>query len=257
MTAPQFVVFDLETTGREAASAHVVEWAAVEMLVPLFDGAHQRTHGGLVRPPVEIPPETSAVHHITDADVLTAPQWEEERLAVAALMRRPGTIAVAHNAEYERTILGELAPDTPWLCTYKAALRIWPEAPGFSNECLRYWLGFGTGRRHAQSPHSALHDALVTSQILGELLKRTTAEKMIAWTLEPALLPRCPIGQYRDLPWPEVPRDFLDWILYKARDMRDDIRFCARNEVERRDAEWNRLRAMEGSRAACPSDRPF
>ena len=248
MTAPHFIVFDLETTSRDAATAHVIEWAAVEMLAPLFDGTSERRHGSLVRPPIAIPPETSAVHHIVDADVATAATWDEARLTVAARMRAPGTIAGAHNADYERTILGDLSPATPWLCTYKAALRVWPEAPGFGNECLRYWLGFGSGRRYAQAPHSALHDAKVTAQLLGALLKHASAEDMIAWTKEPALLPRCPIGQYRDLPWPDVPRDFLDWILYRAREMREDIKFCARKEIERRDAEWSLRCANERSR---------
>lgn len=238
MTEPRFIVVDLETTDRDASKAHVVEWATVEMLAPLLDGASTRAHESLVRPPIAIPPETSAVHHIIDSDVQDAPTWETESARVGLLLGGEGVIAVAHNAEYERTILGALAPHTPWLCTYKAALRVWPEAPAFGNEALRYWLGFGSGRHAVQAPHSALHDALVTSHILGELLKHAKVEDMLAWTNEPALLPRCPIGQYRDWLWPEVPRDFLEWILYKARDMREDLKFCARNEIARRDDEW-------------------
>lgn len=70
--------------------------------------------------------------------------------------------------------------------------------------------------------------------LLRDLLKTASVDDMIRWTTEPALLPRCPIGKYRNLPWAEVPFDFLEWILYKAVDMRADILHCARVEMGRR-----------------------
>ncbi len=229
----EFLVLDLETTGREPETAHVVEWAIV-----WCDRIGPFRHGrvGLVRPPVPIPPETSAVHHIIDRDVETAPAWTaasgEIRRIIA--VNRPVAL-VAHNAEFERHFLAELAPGIPWICTYKAALRVWPEAPSHSNEALRYWLGLpDLGREYQQEPHSAYHDAEVTGYLLQRLLERASVEDLIRWADEPALLPRCPIGQYRNLAWADVPTDFLEWILYKAVDMRRDVAHSARLELTRR-----------------------
>lgn len=237
-----FVIVDLESTNREPKDAHIVEWAAVVIVPPWFseEGLVQE-HGGLVKPPIPIPAETSAVHHIIDADVEGAPSWESEKDKLAVLLVPGGRIAVAHNAEYERALLAKeglniVGGVVPWLCTYKAALRVWPDAPGHGNECLRYFLGLGTGRAGGQAPHSAMHDARVTAQILGELLRAgTSIADMLKWTTEPAMLPTCPIGVWRGKKWDEVDHGFLDWIIYKARDMREDIKFCAKAEIQRRE----------------------
>lgn len=252
-----FVVIDLETTDREPANAHVVEYAAIVIKPPWFGEGGEHFLSGLVKPPIAIPAETSAVHHITDADVATAPAWEEESRHLGKLVAPEGVIAVAHNANFERTML-EKAGIKPhrWLCTYKAAVRVWPDCPAHSNECLRYYLGFGTGRRQHQMPHSAGHDAQVTADLLKELLRLgTPIADMLAWTNEPALLPRCPLGDWRGHPWDEVEESFLQWILRKIQD-REDVRFCAQKELERRAAERAKARADHAA-ATVDDEEPF
>jgi exodeoxyribonuclease X len=241
-----FCVIDLETTDREPKNAHVVEWAALLITPPWFGSGGEHFYTSLVKPPIAIPAETSAIHHITDADVATAPPWEQESQVLAHLVQPEGVIAVAHNANFEREMLAK-AGITPhrWLCTYKAAVRVWPDCPSHSNECLRYFLGFGTGRREHQMPHSASHDVQVTADLLQELLRLgTPIADMLQWTLEPALLPRCPIGDWRGHTWDEVEEGFLQWILRKITD-REDVRFCAQKELERREAERAKARQPE------------
>ena len=63
---PAYIAIDLETTSREPEQAHVVEWAALVSSDPLHD-MQPTMHGSLVKPPVPIPPETSAIHHIIEA----------------------------------------------------------------------------------------------------------------------------------------------------------------------------------------------
>lgn len=233
-----FVVVDLETTDREPKNAHVVEWAAVVVTPPWFGQGGMRTLSSLVKPPIMIPAETSAVHHITDADVANAQPWEIASLPLLNELSAPGMIAVAHNANFERELLEKLMPpEMPrprWLCTYKASCRVWPDAPGHSNECLRYFLGLGTGRSEHQTPHSAVHDASVTKQLLDELLRLgTSIEDMLKWTTEPAMLPTCPLGDWRGRKWADVDEGFLLWILRRIHD-REDVRFCAQAELDRR-----------------------
>ena len=251
-----FVVIDLETTGLEPANADIVEWAAIVIRPPWFDGGSFEEVSALVKPPVPIPAETSAVHHIIDADVKDAPAWSEQSSQVIALLDQKGRIAVAHNAEYEKAVLAKHGiPLVPaWLCTYKAACRIWPGAPGLSNEVLRYWLGLGTGRTGHQQPHSALHDARVTAQILSELLRvGASIEDMLKWTTEPALLPTCPLGDWRGKKWGEVDEGFLMWIVRKIQD-RPDVVFCARTELDRRERE---RRAAASATTNAEDDVPF
>jgi exodeoxyribonuclease X len=234
----RYVVLDLELTDRNPELAHVVEWAAI-VVEPAWFGIPPRvTAGGLVKPPIPIPPETSAIHHIIDADVRNAPTWEQAQLEIIDLLQDdPEVILVGHTVATERTMLAPLGLKCSYLCTHKAALRTWPDAPAFSNECLRYYLGFGTGRSKPQAPHSARHDAEVTALLLEALLAADVNPlDMIEWTDEPAMLPRCPIGTYRGEKWADIPSDFLDWILFKIHD-REDLRFCAKRELDRRDEE--------------------
>ena len=166
---------DFENTGVDPKTCEPVE-------VAVFNPTHQDNNcSWFIKPNNPIPPETSAVHHITDADVESAPSWVEVRSTLAHNFTTNGQklpILVAHNAEYEKSILlrnPEGCADFPpviWICTYKCALRVWPDAPAHRNEVLRYWLKLGTdrGRYAHQQPHSALHDCRVTYAILTALL---------------------------------------------------------------------------------------
>jgi len=248
-----FVVVDLETTHREPKDAHVVEWAAVVITPPWFGQGEQRTLSSLVKPSIAIPVETSAVHHITDADVAEAKPWGVAGLPLLDELTTDGVIAVAHNANFEREVLEKLMdpklPRPRWLCTYKAAVRVWPDCPSHSNECLRYYLGLGTGRAQPQAPHSALHDAMVTAQLLAELQRAgTSIEDMLAWTEQPAMLPTCPLGDWRGRKWAEVDEGFLYWIIRKIHD-REDVRFCAQAELDRRAKERAAARLPAGVEA--------
>lgn len=232
----QFLVIDFEMTGLDFERDEPVEVAFTRYWRTGAGVLNKESFTTLINPEIPIPPETSAIHHIIDSDVTISPTFIE----LIPYLRRQfyfnGLIAVAHNASCEKTVIDrlDLGFEVPWLCTYKAALRVWPEARSHSNEGLRYFLGLGTGRSKAQNVHSAAHDVEVTSQILMKLLEVTTVEDMLKWTLEPRLLPRCPIGKWRNHPWNEVDYGFLEWMVYKAFDMDPDLKWNANRELERR-----------------------
>jgi len=159
-------VIDIETTGTDPTVDATIEIASVDLLK---DGtiANQRT--ALVRPPLPVPPEASAVHHLIDEDLAFAPTLDE------VLDQFRGADAyVAHNANFERAFLEHLLGDALWACTYKCALRIWPDLPAHNNQALRYRLGFVNPfgiDRHTLSPHRALSDAIVTAAVFMEITK--------------------------------------------------------------------------------------
>lgn len=224
---PSFVfTIDFETTGIDPATCEVLEIGIVPASGPYIVS--------FIQPTKPIPPEASAVNHITQQDVEGAPEWGAMKNAFANLILTFETpVLVAHNADYERAVLGDF-PEVDWICTYKCALRVWPEAPSHKNEVLRYWLGLPClGRRYPQNSHSALHDAEVTQQILVKLLEKASLQQLIEWTKEPAMLPRIPFGMHFGKAWSDVPADYLQWIL-KQKDMREDVVHCAKKELERR-----------------------
>ena len=98
-----WVGFDLETTGREQHAARVITAALV------VEGDRSQDRQWLVNPGIPIPPESTAVHGITDADVAQAGM--AAAVACDAIARaledhwREGAIVVAYNAQYDFTVL--------------------------------------------------------------------------------------------------------------------------------------------------------
>nr|WP_282572278.1 exonuclease domain-containing protein [Roseomonas acroporae] len=227
-------VIDIETTG-EAPPAEVIEFGRVDVVHEHGTWRVERPMARLYRPLHGIPPETMAVHHITEADFdVDTPVCTNERLRLAIWGGEPPNALVAHNAEFEQRFVTTAATDDlPWICTYKVALRAWPEAPRHSNQVLRYWRGLRLDPSLAMPPHRAGPDAYVTASLLVELLRTVAGEEMIAWSREPRHLPALPFGKHRGLPWTAVPLDYLDWMLRQA-DMEADVIWCARREMQRR-----------------------
>lgn len=221
---------DFETTDVDPKKCEPVEVAVSSCSEFFFER--------FIKPSISIPPETSAVHHIVDSDVANARDWASVKQELASLfVTAPGSplpILVAHNADYERTIIGDFVP-VLWICTYKCALRVWPEAPAHKNEVLRYWLGLGNnrGRNCNQRPHSALHDAQVTFLLLQELLKHATLEQLVEWTEVPAKLPHMPMGKHYKQAWETIPGPYLQWCINQT-EMREDVKYCASQELRRR-----------------------
>ena len=149
------------------------------------------------------------------------------------LLARPGLEEVR---TIEAKFLGEHG--LPAICTLKAALRVWPQAPGHSNSVLRYWLEdegkLSLDFDKAMPPHRAGPDAYVTAHILKALLEAgATGKEMVAWTREPRVLPTCPIGKFRGRQWADVEGGFLSWMLTKD-DMEADLKWNAQREIDRR-----------------------
>jgi exodeoxyribonuclease X len=106
---------------------------------------------------------------------------------------------VAHNADFERSFLEHLLGDALWACTYKCALRIWPDLLSRSNQALRYRMGFVSPfgiDRHTLSPHRALSDAIVTAAVFSEVIKHASWPELVQWSNGPAIHTRLPLGKH-------------------------------------------------------------
>lgn len=227
-------VIDIETTGL-APPAEIIELGRVDVVSS--DGSYQinRPAFHLFRPLHGIPPETKAIHHITDNDFLAdTPICSNELLQKAIWEGSAPDVLVAHNCGFERTFIPEAASSKlPWICTLKVALHVWPAAPGHSNQILRYWRNLDLDNALATPPHRAAPDAWVTAHLLVELLTLTTVDQMISWTEQPKKLPTIPFGKHRGSTWSDVPQGYLQWMVRQA-DMDADVILCAGEELERR-----------------------
>jgi exodeoxyribonuclease X len=238
--APTLRVIDLETTGQNLATGGVVE-VGWQDLARNEHGIWDLTGppaAFLVDPHHPISPETSAIHHITDEDVAGAPTWHEAATRTLRAQAPQRFLALAaHRAAFEqRWCPPALTGGTPWICTYKCALRLWPDAPTFSNQGLRYWRRpEGLDRDTGLPAHRAGPDAYVTAHHLRDMLALASVEQLLAWSAEPALLPRVPFGLHRGRRWHELDDAALDRILGGEAGGNVDMAFSARRERLRRD----------------------
>ncbi len=91
----EYVVLDTETTGMHA-SAEIVD---IAILAP--DG--EVCFESLIRPKHPIPPEVTAIHHITDAMVREAPTFAQAYAEIARQLR--GRSIVVYNAQFDQARL--------------------------------------------------------------------------------------------------------------------------------------------------------
>lgn len=222
---------DLETTGipSETDPHAIVEIGAVDLLLSEDGGpVMSATFSTLCNPSRPIPHEAMAVHHITDDMVKDA---KGNLLDITA-----GTVDYycAHNADYERQFF---PTEVPFICTYKVALRLWPEASSHSLQFLRYHLGLSVDPKLASPPHRAGPDAYLGAALMLRILdeERASIEEMVRWSNGPALLPRVNFGKHKGSKWDDVPTDYLDWLVNKS-DMDRDVKANARHHLKARAA---------------------
>jgi exodeoxyribonuclease X len=229
---PRIRVIDLETAGNGPQEVCEIGWQDVEQGIDGRWRVGDQRGAHFVNPGRPISPDTMAIHHILDEQVAGAPFW---KVAAPSVLRPDGGVLAlaAHRATFEqRYCRPALSGAIDWICTWKCALRLWPDQPRFSNQMLRY-LRKPVGLVHALGlpAHRALPDAYVTAHHLRDMLNEAPAQQLIAWSREPGLLPRVPAGPDRGKAWRDLSRDVL---LGHVRERDLDVRFTAQTELRRR-----------------------
>lgn len=220
-------VIDYETTGTpDDPDPEIIEFGRID--VDLATRVISNGWTSLARPRGPIPAVAKAVHHITEEDVASAPQARE--LWDRFLSGDPKYL-VAHNCRFEQAFTPDIG--VPWICTYKVARVVWPDAPTHSNQGLRYWLDLDVDREIASPPHRALPDAYVTAHLFVRLLDEKSPDEMVTITKYPALLKIMNFGKHRGMMFEEAPIDYLEWIRDKS-DMDEDTKFSARYWIQKR-----------------------
>jgi exodeoxyribonuclease X len=147
----------------------------------------------------------------------------------------PDTIWVAHNAAFDMGFLKDLDPSlgdrNRWICTYRCAMQIWPDAPGHSNQVLRYWLDVRPELPSDLYPHRALYDTLVTDEILQRMLADHTLADLVDMSHRPITLRKMPFGKHRGVAFRDLPSSYVSWILKQGSQMDADVRHTAMQMV--------------------------
>ena len=158
----RFVAIDLETTGLDPRRDAIVSLAAI----PFLDGTPAAGYVTLVDPGRPIPPQSTAIHGLTDGMVRGAPSLERVLRGVEPVI--DGVVLVGHNVGFDATVLGQArrARGLPRLRNHlvdtdRLAASLHPEWRDFSLEHVAERLDVEVVARH-----TAEGDALTAGRIL-------------------------------------------------------------------------------------------
>ena len=164
------LAFDSETTGLDTRTARMIQLGAVRIVHGEVD--ETQNFQQLINPGVPIPPESQAIHGISDADVAAASDFAE--VVKAFDEWRGDSVLVGYATGFDLAMLKretEIA-GFEWSAPRCLDVRflvnlLSPNLPDFSLDTIAGWVGVETRDRH-----SALGDAIATAEIFVALIPK-------------------------------------------------------------------------------------
>lgn len=213
----KIIFFDTETTGTNEN----------DFLCQIAYKTGDEIFNELFKPPVKIPPDASAVHHITNKMVENKPTFSEspDSKKIKDIFEDTDSVVVAHNVSFDLMIIKKenINPKNS-ICTLKVARHLDPEGKigKYNLQYLRYFLDLDV----EAIAHDALGDVMVLEKLFERLntkimesenLSETEAiQKMIDISSRPSLLRSIPFGKHIGKTIEEVLRidpGYLEWLL--------------------------------------------
>jgi exodeoxyribonuclease X len=214
-------VIDTETSGLDPnQGATILEIAWIELsLQDKWEPTNY--HRAYIQYTGPINPHAQASHHIRSDQLTEATGAVPRKIAIEWLLKNieTDTIFVAHKVDFDSKFLPEIIQ--PWICTLQSAKHVWPEAPGYSNQVLRYWLGINPASEEILKiaptvahlyPHQALYDVATTTSILLKMLEKYTPDQLLHLTKAPVLLKTINFGKHKGMNFTDIPKDYLRWL---------------------------------------------
>ncbi|PIZ87312.1 hypothetical protein COX93_01415 [Candidatus Nomurabacteria bacterium CG_4_10_14_0_2_um_filter_30_12] len=211
------IFFDTETTGVNNT----------DFLCQLAYKINDKTFCELYKPEIKIPPEASAVHHITNKMVEDKTSFKKNPnfKDIKNLFEDKNSILVAHNAKFDLAIIKKegIIPKNV-ICTLRVARALDKEnkIPQHKLQFLRYFLDIDIDA----TAHDALGDVLVLEKLFERLFDKIKKEnnfsdkevykKMIEISSKPSLMYSFSFGKYTGKTIEDVSkidRGYLEWFL--------------------------------------------
>ena len=166
----KLIFFDTETTGN--TDKDYLCQLAYKIVAPNHE-EQASTFCELYKPPIKIPPEASAVHHITNKMVADLPTFAEsgDKEKIKKLFEDENNLLVAHNAIFDLAMIKKegILPKQ-FICTLRIARYLDPEGKieRYNLQYLRYLLELEV----EATAHDALGDVLVLEKLFERLFNK-------------------------------------------------------------------------------------
>ncbi len=216
----QIIFFDTETTGNEAKDFLCqIAWK---------EQGKNEMKSGLFKPPFPVPPEASAVHHISNKMLADKPIFKDSPLwkETKEIFENENTVPVAHNTIFDLGMIKkeDIIPKQ-FICTLRVSRELDTEnkLPKYNLQYLRYALDLDIDENAAA--HSADGDVLVLEKLFERLLAKMieregdqeqAIKKMIEISSHPSILKTFNFGKHTGKTISEVSKidpGYLDWLL--------------------------------------------
>jgi len=199
--------YDTETTGVRADRDRVIELA-------VYDPETKRTFERLINPGLPIPPEATAIHHISDAMVANAPSFGEI-IEDFKEFCAGDVVLVAHNNDqfdvhFLRNEFSRCQQELPawkFFDTLKWARRYRPDLPRHTLQSLRGVYGIAEN-----NAHRALDDVLVLYQVYLNMVDDLTMDEAYALLNQPKDIQHMPFGKHQGVLLKDVPAHYVKWL---------------------------------------------
>jgi len=213
----RLIFFDTETTGNTEN----------DFLVQIAYKTDGEAFNELYKPETKIPPEASAIHHITNKMVAEKPTFKEstDQPIIKKLFEDKDSVVIAHNAPFDLMIIKkeDINPNK-FICTLRVARELDKEGKieRYNLQYLRYLLEIEI----EATAHDAMGDVLVLEKLFERLKNKLVKEeglnedqaieKMIEISSHPSILRSFNFGKHLGKKIEDVlatDRGYLEWLL--------------------------------------------
>ncbi|NGX58654.1 MAG: DNA polymerase III PolC-type, partial [Chlamydiae bacterium] len=189
------IYYDTETTGISPIRDFIIEIAA-------FDPVDNRTFDKLVNPGIPIPPEATAIHHISDEMVAEAPDFSVIGKEFIEFCGEDAVLVAHNNDSFDLPFIrNEFSrndvemPEWKYVDTLKWARRYRPDLPRHALQFLREVYGFPSN-----NAHRALDDVIVLHQVFEAMAGDLSIEQIYTLLNVPRKMRHMPFGKHRGKP---------------------------------------------------------
>lgn len=219
-------VIDTETTGPEPGADFIVELGSLKNDHDKRSGSFNR----LFKPPIPIPYEAMAIHHITNEDVADKGPCADAHSDVVDYMSDVTKI-IAHNLKFDGTLLRREFPgvferfaedEEGCICTLRVARHLWPELPSHRLHVLMYRFNIADGK--SGKAHRADFDCMVTWGLMryeAEYVIKNregvsdypeALRELTRLTRKPILYHHLAFGKHKGVPLAKIDKGYLSWL---------------------------------------------